>query len=91
MSEASFQNKLTEEERKIVLDAFKNGGQWQIDTFQEHLPVYKQQLADAGVETIVLPEEEMQKLFTMAEPAIEKSIAGIYDISIVDQIRDMAP
>lgn len=91
MSEASFQNKLTEEEREIVLDAFKNGGQWQIDTFQENLPVYKQQLADAGVETIVLPEEEMQKLFTMAEPAIEKSIAGIYDISIVDQIRDMAP
>ena len=27
----------------------------------------------------------------VAEPAIEKSIAGIYDISIVDQIRDMAP
>lgn len=89
MSEKSFQ-KLTNEEQKIVLDAFEKGGQKQIEIFQNNLPKFKRQLAEAGVETITLPEEEMKKLFDKAEPAIKKSIHGIYDESIVEEIRNMA-
>ncbi len=89
MSEKSFQQ-LTDEEQEIVLDAFDKGGQKQIETFQNSLPKFKQQLANAGVETITLSSEEMNKLFEKAEPAIKKSIDGIYDEFIVEEIRNMA-
>lgn len=89
MSEKSFQQ-LTDEEQEIVLDAFDKGGQKQIETFQNNLPKFKQQLANAGVETITLSSEEMNKLFEKAEPAIKKSIDGIYDEFIVEEIRNMA-
>ncbi len=89
MSEKSFMQ-LTDTEQDIVLDAFAKGGQKQIETFQNNLPKFKRQLTEAGVETITLPGEEMNKLFEKAEPAIKKSIAGIYDESIVEEIRNMA-
>ncbi|WP_158579305.1 TRAP transporter substrate-binding protein [Pseudoflavonifractor sp. AF19-9AC] len=88
MSEKAYQ-RLTPEEQEIVTRAFAQASADQRRMFNENLVGYKEELAAAGVETIQLSDEEMDKLNEMAQPAIEKSISGIFDPSIVDEIRAM--
>ena len=88
MSERAYQ-RLTPEEQEIVTRAFDDACAEQRSVFNQNLAGYKERLAEANVETIQLSDEEMDKVTQMAQPAIEKSISGIFDPSIVEEIRAM--
>lgn len=88
MSEKAFQ-RLTSEEQEIVLRAFEDACAEQRRLFNENLEGYKERLLDSGVEVIQLSDEEMAKVYEQAQPAIEKSVSGIFDLSIVEEIRAM--
>lgn len=88
MSERAYQ-RLTPEEQEIVTRAFEEASTEQRKAFNENLAGYKERLASAGVETIQFSDEEMSKVIEMAQPAIEKSISGIFNTAIVEEIRAM--
>ena len=88
MSERAYQ-RLTPEEQEIVTRAFEEASTEQRKAFNENLAGYKERLASAGVETIQFSDEEISKVIEMAQPAIEKSISGIFNTAIVEEIRAM--
>ena len=90
MSERAYQ-RLTPEEQEIVTRAFEEACEEQRNTFNGNLAGYKEELADAGVETISFSDEEMEQLIEQAHPAILKSIEGLFDESVVEEIRAMDP
>lgn len=90
MSERAYQ-RLTPEEQEIVTCAFEEACEEQRNTFNGNLAGYKEELADAGVETISFSDEEMEQLIEQAHPAILKSIEGLFDESVVEEIRAMDP
>ena len=90
MSERAYQ-RLTPEEQEIVTRAFEDACTEQRETFNRNLADYKKELAAADVETITFSDEEMEHLIEQAHPAILKSISGLFDESVVDEIRAMAP